>query len=88
VPARAQERTKKLDTMREIQSRIDEQMKRGVKEGALRPEVGELAGTFFLGMLRALLIRDLTLEAGARAMEADIERLLDTFLAGAAQRGP
>jgi len=88
LPARAQERTKKLDTMREIQSRIDEQMKRGVKEGALRPEVGELAGTFFLGMLRALLIRDLTLEAGARAMEADIERLLDTFLAGAAQRGP
>jgi len=88
----AQARAKKLDTMREIQSRIEEQMKRGVKEGALRPELGELAGTFFLGMLRALILRDLTVEAGAGTMAADVERLLDTFFAGAgtgaARRSP
>jgi len=87
-----QARAKKLDTMRDIQSRIEEQMKRGVNEGALRPELGELAATFFLGMVRALILRDLTLEAGAGTMAADIERLLDTFFAGAgtgaARRGP
>jgi AcrR family transcriptional regulator len=87
-----QARAKKLDTMREIQNRIEEQMKRGVKEGALRPEVGDLAATFFLGMLRALVLRDLTLEAGPGTMTADIERLLDTFFVGAgsgpARRSP
>jgi len=87
-----QARARKLDTMREIQNRIEEQMKRGVKEGALRPEMGDLAATFFLGMLRALIIRDLTLEAGAGTMATDIERLLDTFFtgagSGAARRSP
>ncbi|HEY8924765.1 MAG TPA: TetR/AcrR family transcriptional regulator [Polyangia bacterium] len=78
-----QARARKLDTMREIQNRIEEQMKRGVKEGALRPEVGDLAATFFLGMLRALILRDLALDAGAGTMAADTERLLDTFFAGA-----
>jgi AcrR family transcriptional regulator len=72
---------KKNDSMREIQDRIEGEMKRGVKERALRPEAGELAGTFFLGMLRALVIRDVASTSGAD-MSADLDRLLDAFFGG------
>ncbi len=71
---------KKLDTMREIHERIAGEMKRGVKELALRPELGDLGATFLLGMLRALMVRDLVLDAGD--MGADLDRLLDAFFGG------
>jgi AcrR family transcriptional regulator len=71
---------KKNDSMREIHDRIEGEMKRGVKERALRPEAGELAGTFFLGMLRALVIRDVSDTGGD--MASDLDRLLDAFFGG------
>jgi AcrR family transcriptional regulator len=75
---------KKLDTMREIHERIAGEMKRGVKEEALRPELGDLGATFLLGMLRALIVRDVVLDAGD--MGADLDRLLDAFFSGLGAR--
>jgi AcrR family transcriptional regulator len=71
----------KLDTMRDIHDRLEAEMKRGVKERALRPEAGELAATFFIGMLRALIMRDVVFQAGGD-MAADLDRLLDVFFVG------
>jgi AcrR family transcriptional regulator len=71
----------KTDTMREIFQRIDREMKAGVKEGALRPEMGDIAGTFFIGMMRALVIRDVAFDGGD--MLAGIDPLLDLFFDGA-----
>jgi len=76
---------KKNDSMREILDRIEGEMKRGVKERALRPDLGDLGATFLLGMLRALIIRDLVLEAGGD-MAADLDRLLDAFFDGLGAR--
>jgi AcrR family transcriptional regulator len=76
---------RKNDSMREIHDRIEGEMKRGVKERALRPELGDLGATFLLGMLRALIIRDLVLEAGGD-MAADLDRLLDAFFDGLGAR--
>jgi AcrR family transcriptional regulator len=72
---------KKTDSMREILERIEGEMKRGVKERALRPEAAELGALFFLGMLRALVIRDVMSESGSD-MSADLDRLLDAFFDG------
>jgi AcrR family transcriptional regulator len=71
----------KVDTMRDIHDRLEAEMKRGVKERALRPETGELAATFFIGMLRALIMRDVVFQAGGD-MAVDLERLLDAFFGG------
>jgi AcrR family transcriptional regulator len=74
----------KLDTMKEIHQRIAGEMKRGVKEEALRPELGDLGATFLLGMLRALIVRDVVLDAGD--MGADLDRLLEAFFDGLGAR--
>jgi AcrR family transcriptional regulator len=76
---------KKHDTMREIYERIEDQMKRGVKERVLRPELGDLGATFFFGMMRALVIRELVFEKGGD-MVADADRLIDTFFDGMGAR--
>ncbi len=76
---------KKHDTMREIYERIEDQMKRGVKERVLRPELGDLGATFFFGMMRALVIRELVFEKGGD-MVADADRLVDTFFDGMGAR--
>jgi AcrR family transcriptional regulator len=76
---------KKHDTMREIYERIEDQMKRGVKEHVLRPELGDLGATFFFGMMRALVIRELVFEKGGD-MVADADRLVDTFFDGMGAR--
>jgi AcrR family transcriptional regulator len=75
---------KKNDSMREIHDRIEGEMKRGVKERALRADAAELAGTFFLGMLRGLVIRDVSAgsDRPSGAMARDLDRLLDAFFDG------
>jgi AcrR family transcriptional regulator len=85
APPSAQAAAKKLDTMREIHERIAGEMKRGVKEGALRPELGDLGATFLLGMLRALVVRDLVLSPGGD-VAGDLDRLLDAFFDGLGAR--
>jgi AcrR family transcriptional regulator len=72
----------KTDAMRTLHERVDGEMKRGVKERALRPEMAELAATFFFGMLRGLIIRDVLLGKGG-PMAAEIDGLLDMFFDGA-----
>jgi AcrR family transcriptional regulator len=78
---------KKTDAMQAIHERVDGEMKRGVKEGALRPEMAELAATFFFAMMKALIVRDLVLGKG-EGLAKEVERLLDMFFDGAGgQRG-
>jgi AcrR family transcriptional regulator len=73
---------KKTDTMQAIYERLDGQMRRGVKERALRPEMADLAATFFFGMMRGLIMRDVVLGKG-RGMAAEVDSLLDMFFDGA-----
>ncbi len=77
---------KKTDTMRDIYERIEREMKRGVQDRALRPELADLGALFFIGMLRALVIRDVVFGQG-RGMVAEADRLLDAFFAGLGARG-
>jgi AcrR family transcriptional regulator len=72
---------KKTDTMREIYERIDREMKAGAEEGALRPEMADIGATFFIGMMRALVIRDVAFGGGD--MLDGIDRMLDLFFDGA-----
>ena len=72
---------KKTDTMREIYERIDREMKAGAKEGVLRPEMADIAASFFIGMMRALVIRDVAFSGGD--MLAGIDPLLELFFEGA-----
>jgi AcrR family transcriptional regulator len=75
----------KTDAMRALHERVDGEMKRGVKDRALRPEMADRAATFFFGMMRALIIRDVLLGAGG-PMAAEIDGLLDMFFDGAGAR--
>ena len=68
--------------MQAIYERVDGEMKRGVKERALRPEMADLAAAFFIGMMRALIVRDLLLGKG-QGMAAELDGLLDMFFDGA-----
>jgi AcrR family transcriptional regulator len=72
---------KKTDTMREIFQRIDQEIRAGVKEGTLRAEFADVGATFFIGMMRALVIRDVAFGGGD--MLEQIDRLLDLFFDGA-----
>ena len=76
---------KKTDAMRDVHERIEGEMRQGVKERALRPEAADLATTFFLGMMRALIIRDMGTPGGD--MARDHERLLDAFFGGMGVEG-
>jgi AcrR family transcriptional regulator len=80
---------KKADTMQAIHERVDGEMKRGVKERVVRPEMAELAAAFLIGMMRALIVRELLLGKG-QGMASELDGLLDMFFDGAgvgARRG-
>jgi AcrR family transcriptional regulator len=76
---------KKTDTMRELFERVDGEIRKGVREKALRPEMADLAGVCLIGMMRALVMRAAVVGGGGMAAESD--RLLDLFFAGAAPAG-
>jgi AcrR family transcriptional regulator len=72
----------KLKTkMREIHARAEKVMVQGVKEKAIRPELADLASFFLIGMMRALVIRDLVLGIG-EGLSVEVDRLLAAFLGG------
>ena len=75
----------KNDTMKELFLRIDGEMKRGVKERALCPELGDLAGVVLIGMMRAFVIRDVVFETGS-GPKIDLDRMLDAFFDGVGAR--
>ena len=66
------------ETMRELRARVEKVMKQGVREKAVRADIGELAPLLFMGMVRAVSARE---DAGDLASET--ERLLSFFLEGA-----
>jgi AcrR family transcriptional regulator len=67
--------------MSEIHARADKVMVQGVKEKAIRPDQADLASFFLLGMMRALVIRDLVLGIGDGLM-VEADRLISAFLSG------
>jgi AcrR family transcriptional regulator len=71
----------KPETMQKLHERLDKLMKQGLREKVLRPELADLAAGFLLGMVRSLLIRAASLEAGA-PMSDEVDRLLRAFLGG------
>jgi AcrR family transcriptional regulator len=73
---------KKTDTMRELIERVEGEIRKGVREKALRPELADVAGVCLIGMMRGLIMRAVVVGGGDLAPETD--RLLDLFFAGAA----
>lgn len=67
--------------MRELHARTEKLMSQGTKEKALRPDLADLASFFFIGMIRALVIRDLVLGIG-EGLSVEVDRLLAAFLGG------
>jgi AcrR family transcriptional regulator len=66
------------ETMRELRARVEKVMKQGVREKAVRADIGELAPVLFMGMVRAVSARE-----EATDLAAETERLLRFFLEGA-----
>ena len=69
-------------TMGELFTRLDKVMKQGVREKALRADVADLAPVLFMGMVRAIMIRDALLK-GTAGLVGETDRLLTFFLQGA-----
>jgi len=72
---------KPSDTMKELFSRVDRVIKQGVRDKQIRPEAAELAPMLFVGMVRAVGIRDL---AGGRDRDfgGEADQLIDLFING------
>jgi AcrR family transcriptional regulator len=66
----------------EMLDRVDALVRRGVEQGALRPEGADLYPVLLLGMLRSVLFHHLE-RAPSSAAEGEVERMLDLFLRGA-----
>jgi AcrR family transcriptional regulator len=69
------------DTMKEIFGRVDRLMKQGLRGGDLRAEASDLAAVLFMGMVRAMAIRNVVLQTTTESV-AQTDRLLDSFLHG------
>lgn len=78
---------KPADTMRDLLDRFGKLMKQGLREKALRPDTAELAPTFLLGMIRALMMRSLVLGEGGGLVE-EVDRLERAFLGGLGEAAP
>jgi AcrR family transcriptional regulator len=69
-------------TMREVFTRVDKLMKQGVRERAVRADLGDLAPVLFMGMVRGLVMRDVVLNLGGDLV-GQADRLLTFFIEGA-----
>ena len=72
-----------LATMREVLSRLDGLMKQGVRDKAIRTDIADLAPMLFMGMIRAVMIRDTMVKGGQGDLLGEADRLLRFFLEGA-----
>ena len=70
-------------TLRELFLRLDKLMKQGVREKALRADIADLAPVLFMGMIRALMIRDTFVKGVAGDLVGEADRLLTFFFEGA-----
>lgn len=71
-------------TMHEVVARLDKLMKQGVRARALRADIVDLAPVLFMGMIRAIMIRDTFLKAaGDGDLLGEADRLLTFFFEGA-----
>jgi AcrR family transcriptional regulator len=69
-------------TMHAVYARLDKLMKQGVREKALRADIAELAPVLFMGMVRAIMIRDALLKGGAGDLVGETDGLMTFFLEG------
>jgi AcrR family transcriptional regulator len=78
-------RAKSADTMNELLGRIEKVMKHGLREKALRADTADLAAMLLLGMIRALVIRELVL-GREQGLVGEAERIVGVFLDGLGER--
>jgi AcrR family transcriptional regulator len=72
-----------MATMREVLARLDKLMKQGVRDRAIRTDIADLAPMLFMGMIRAIMIRDTMVKGGQGDLLGEADRLLRFFLEGA-----
>jgi AcrR family transcriptional regulator len=70
------------DVAKELVSRAQKLVRRGVAEGALRPETPDLRAAALLGMARGVLVHELSARSG-EPVEPQVDRLVELFLRGA-----
>jgi AcrR family transcriptional regulator len=67
--------------MRDVQQRVEKLTAQGVKEKAIRADLGDLPSFFLIGMMRSLVIRDVIHDRGD-GLTVETDRLLGAFLGG------
>jgi AcrR family transcriptional regulator len=67
-------------TMKDVFSRVERLIRQGVKDKQIRPEATELAPVLFMGMVRAVSIRDIL--GDQRGLAAEADQLIDLYLHG------
>jgi AcrR family transcriptional regulator len=70
------------DKMREIYSRIEQVTSQGMRENSIRADMADLAPFFLMGMIRALLLRNIVVEEADTGAPIAADRLLSAFLEG------
>jgi len=73
--------TRERTTLEELVARAGKLVRRGVAEGALREEGADLWPVLLVGMLRAVMVRDLARDPGDA--EATLQRVVAFFMTGA-----
>jgi AcrR family transcriptional regulator len=68
-------------TMKEVLGRVERLIKQGVRDKQIRPDAAELAPILFVGMVRAVCLRDI-LAGRERDLTAEVDHLIDLFLHG------
>lgn len=74
------------DVAGEVVARAQKIVRRGLAEGALRAEVAEIAAVSLVGMVRSVLVHDLS-RPPETPVEEQVGRVLDLYLRGAGSRG-
>jgi hypothetical protein len=68
--------------MKEVLGRVERLIKQGVRDKQIRPEAADLAPMLFVGMVRAVCIRDILADRQQRDFSAEADQLIEIFLHG------